>query len=49
MTYGYRREPYGIRARVSGDGGRTWSTPVTLSDDGTNGDLGYPSWGTAVC
>lgn len=42
MTYGYRREPRGNRARLSEDHGRTWSEPVVLSDDGT-GDLGYPS------
>ena len=43
MTYGYRRQPYGNQARVSGDHGRTWSAPVTLSADGASGDLGYPS------
>ncbi|MFO0808525.1 MAG: sialidase family protein [Gemmataceae bacterium] len=24
VTYGYRAAPFGIRARLSGDGGRTW-------------------------
>jgi predicted neuraminidase len=43
MSYGYRRPPYGNHARVSSDNGRTWSEPIVLSDDGTNGDLGYPS------
>jgi sialidase-1 len=43
MTYGYRRPPYGNQARVSKDEGKTWSEPVTLSDDGIRGDLGYPS------
>ena len=43
MTYGYRREPFGNRARVSSDHGRTWSAALTISADGANGDLGYPS------
>jgi sialidase-1 len=43
MSYGHRRAPFGNQARVSVDNGRTWSEPVTISADGTNGDLGYPS------
>jgi hypothetical protein len=43
MTYGYRRKPHGNQARVSVDDGATWSEPLTLSDDGISGDLGYPS------
>ncbi len=43
MTYGYRRKPYGNQARVSKDNGKTWSEPITISDDGASGDLGYPS------
>ena len=43
MSYGHRRAPYGNQARVSSDHGRTWSEPITLSADGTHGDLGYPS------
>jgi sialidase-1 len=43
MTYGYRRKPFGNQARVSRDEGKTWSEPITLSDDGIRGDLGYPS------
>jgi hypothetical protein len=31
------------QARVSLDSGRTWSEPITISDDGHSGDLGYPS------
>ncbi|MBI1371394.1 MAG: exo-alpha-sialidase [Phycisphaera sp.] len=42
-TYGYRRKPYGNQARVSSDGGITWTDPLTISDDGASGDLGYPS------
>lgn len=43
MTYGYRRAPFGNQARVSEDGGKNWSPPITISDDGAGGDLGYPS------
>lgn len=43
MTYGYRRAPFGNQARLSADHGATWSAPITISDDGASGDLGYPS------
>jgi hypothetical protein len=43
MTYGHRRTPFGNQARLSQDGGRTWSEALLVSGDGTSGDLGYPS------
>jgi len=43
MSYGHRRPPFGNQARVSSDGGRTWSEPLLLSTDGPGRDLGYPS------
>jgi len=43
MTYGYRREPFGIQARVSEDNGDTWSEPMIIHGKGTMPDLGYPS------
>ena len=43
MTYGHRRLPFGNKARLSTDNGRTWSDEMTISDDGKGGDLGYPS------
>ena len=43
MTYGYRRAPFGNQARISHDHGQSWSDPITISDDGTCTDLGYPS------
>ena len=43
MTYGYRRKPYGNRARLSEDHGATWSEEMVVSEDGADGDLGYPS------
>ena len=42
LAYGYRREPYGIRARISRDDAATWEPEVVLRDDGPTGDLGYP-------
>lgn len=43
MSYGYRRKPYGNRARISADHGRTWGDEIVISGDGRDGDLGYPS------
>ncbi len=43
MSYGHRRKPFGNQARLSDDGGRTWSEPIVISADGIGGDLGYPS------
>lgn len=42
-TYGYRELPYGNRASVSEDGGRTWSKPMVLDEKAVKRDLGYPS------
>jgi len=42
LTYGYRRAPCGIRARLSSDEGRSWSDELILRQDGGNFDLGYP-------
>ena len=43
MSYGHRRNPMGNQARLSADHGQTWSEPMIISDDGTSGDLGYPT------
>jgi sialidase-1 len=42
LTYGYRHEPFGIRACISKDNGQTWGDEYILRDDGLNGDIGYP-------
>jgi hypothetical protein len=44
-TYGRRTAPFGIRASLSEDGGRTWQTEreIIVRDDLPNGDLGYPT------
>jgi hypothetical protein len=41
-VYGYRLPPYGIRARMSEDGGRIWGAELVLRDDGGSWDVGYP-------
>ena len=42
LIYGYRIEPYGIRARLSDDDGQSWSDEIILRQDGSSWDLGYP-------
>ena len=43
LLYGYRHEPYGIRARILDPDCTGFDTPeLVLRDDGGNGDLGYP-------
>ena len=41
-VYGYRVPPFGVRYRLSADGGSTWGREVILRDDGGSWDLGYP-------
>ena len=41
VTFGYRAEPYGIRARISRDEGRSWSDDIVLRSDAADWDLGY--------
>lgn len=45
VTYGYRHLPYGERACISNDGGKTWdyANEIILCDDAPSSDLGYPS------
>jgi sialidase-1 len=49
LVYGYRHEPYGIRARVLDPECRDVATAkeIVLRDDGGTGDLGYP-WATVM-
>ncbi len=42
MSYGYRAEPFGCRARVSADEGKTWGEEIILCDDALSSDVGYP-------
>ena len=41
LTYGFRNEPYSIRARTSTDEGKTWSKDIMLRADGGAWDMGY--------
>lgn len=43
MSYGYRREPYGVRTRVSNDNGKNWGEEMIIADDAKFSDMGYPS------
>jgi len=42
LAYGYRAEPYGMRAKLSTDNGATWSQEIILRDGAGNHDIGYP-------
>lgn len=42
LTYGYRAAPFGMRARISTDGGQSWQEEIHLRDDGGGRDVGYP-------
>lgn len=41
LTYGYRAKPFSICARISADGGKSWSGELVLRNDGLNRDIGY--------
>lgn len=41
-TYGYRNMPFGIRAMLSRDNGKTWEKDFILYEDKVSADLGYP-------
>lgn len=42
LTYGFRAKPFGMRAKLSDDGGKTWGPEIVLRSDGGGTDLGYP-------
>jgi predicted amidohydrolase len=42
LTYGVRAAPFGIRARLSNDAGKSWGNEIMLRDDGGGHDVGYP-------
>lgn len=42
LTYGFRDAPYRICAKLSSDGGNTWSDEIVLRDNGGDHDIGYP-------
>lgn len=43
LAYGYRHEPFGVRASLSSDGGENWALSMVITASGANTDLGYPS------
>lgn len=42
LIWGQRKLPFGIRARLSDDEGKTWSREYVLRADGKSRDVGYP-------
>ncbi len=44
-TYGRRKEPFGVRACLSEDGGRSWQVggEIVVRDDMRGWDIGYPT------
>ena len=42
LAYGFRKEPFEIRAVLSDDQGRTWGKALTLKANGGGRDIGYP-------
>lgn len=42
-TYGRRKQPYGIMAMVSLDGGKSWTKDLRLFETDGSDDIGYPS------
>ena len=42
-TYGRRKQPYGIMAMISLDGGETWEKDIRLYENTASDDIGYPS------
>jgi hypothetical protein len=42
VAYGCRAHPFGIRARLSEDDGRTWGPEIVLRNDAASWDIGYP-------
>lgn len=42
ITYGVRKAPFRMAARLSSDGGQTWGDEILLRGEGGGRDLGYP-------
>ena len=45
LTYGHRLPPFGVRALISNDEGKTWNhdNEIVLTADSASSDCGYPS------
>ena len=42
LTYGVRKSPYRIAAKLSADAGETWTTEIIINGNGSSADIGYP-------
>jgi len=42
-TYGRRKQPYGIMAMISHDGGNSWEKDIRIYENLASDDIGYPS------
>lgn len=42
-TYGRRKQPYGIMAMISFDGGESWEKDIRIYENTASDDIGYPS------
>lgn len=42
-TYGRRKQPYGIMAMMSTDGGNSWEKDIRIYENHASDDIGYPS------
>ncbi|MCA9040631.1 MAG: exo-alpha-sialidase [Planctomycetaceae bacterium] len=42
LTYGVRKDPFEMQAKLSSDNGKTWSEPIVLHANGGGRDMGYP-------
>lgn len=42
LTYGIRKSPFKMVAKLSSNGGKTWGDEITLRSNGGGGDMGYP-------
>lgn len=42
-TYGRRKQPYGIMAMISFDGGKSWEKDMRIYENLVSDDIGYPS------
>lgn len=42
LSYAVRKQPSSVCAKLSSDGGKTWSREYVLRNDGSGRDIGYP-------
>ncbi|MFO1020396.1 MAG: sialidase family protein [Planctomycetales bacterium] len=42
LSYGFRKDPFGVRVKLSSDEGNSWSKAYILRADGHSRDVGYP-------